>query len=349
VSRHRVSRAVAPLAAALLGTLLLTHARAASDPPSPAPAAVSPSGGEAWQLRGRRVYDARCYFCHGYSGDARTVASTFLDPPPRDFSALAPTDLARDTMLAAVRDGRAGTAMQGFADLLDAADMQAVVDYVREAFMRRKARPARYHSPVNGWSGEPRSSPAAPFVTGALSPDVPWESLSEAQRAGRRLFDSACVICHARGDAGAGASPWRPEALSNDHVFDPQAAPGHDDDYSDPPFGLHDRAPELRSAGAAVRRGEALYQANCAFCHAADGSGRNWIGAFLVPAPPDFSRPAGSPRASAAELHAVLRRGVPGTSMPAWGSVLSDADIGAVAAYLAAAFPAFRQPPDVLP
>jgi cytochrome c oxidase cbb3-type subunit 3 len=326
---------------------VLAAAGAAADPP-PAPIVESP-GAAAWQARGGRVYNARCYFCHGYAGDAHTVATTFLDPPPRDFSALTPAELGRGAMLAAVRGGRAGTAMQGFAGILDEADMQAVVDFVREAFMRRKARPARYHSPVNGWSGEPLASPALPFVTGVLSQDAPWESLSEAQRAGRRLFDAACVVCHARGNAGASRSPWRSEALSNDHGFDPEAAGSHEDDYSEPPFGLHDRAPALRPANDVLRRGEALYQANCAFCHAADGSGRNWIGAFLVPAPADFTRPAGTTSASAVDLHAIVRRGVPGTSMPAWGSVLSEAEMRAVVAYLTAAFPAFGGGPAAPP
>ncbi len=37
--------------------------------------------------QGRAVYNFRCYFCHGYSGDAKTLAATYLQPPPRDFSA----------------------------------------------------------------------------------------------------------------------------------------------------------------------------------------------------------------------------------------------------------------------
>ena len=208
--------------------------------------------------------------------------------------------------------------MPAWESVLSDAEVRAVVDFVREEFMRRKARAARYHSPVNGWSAAAETSPAAPFVSGALSADTPWESLSAEQRSGRRLFDAACVICHARGDAVAAGSPWQAEALSNDHAFDPEAAGGHEDDYSEPPFGLHDRGPALGAASDTVRRGEALYQANCAFCHAADGSGRNWIGAFLVPAPWDFTRAAARLPASASDLHGIVRRGIPGTSMPAW-------------------------------
>jgi cytochrome c oxidase cbb3-type subunit 3 len=156
------------------------------------------------------------------------------------------------------------------------------------------------------------------------------------------VYDAACVVCHARGDTRAGRSPWQPEALSNDHVYDPEAV-GHHDDYSDPPFGLHASAPVLRDPGRAERRGEALYRDNCAFCHAADGSGRNWIGAFMVPAPPDFTRPSAAPR-SADDLLQLVGRGIPGTSMPAWDGVLDAADLRAVVAYLRAAFPAFASP-----
>ena len=37
--------------------------------------------------RGRAIYNFRCYFCHGYAGDARTLAAGMLSPSPRDFTA----------------------------------------------------------------------------------------------------------------------------------------------------------------------------------------------------------------------------------------------------------------------
>ena len=48
---------------------------------------------------GRALYDRHCYFCHGYSGDARTAAAAALEPPPRDFTA---GMLPRERMLEAV-------------------------------------------------------------------------------------------------------------------------------------------------------------------------------------------------------------------------------------------------------
>jgi len=86
------------------------------------------------------------------------------------------------------------------------------------------------------------------------------------------------------------------------------------------------------------REGERLYQANCAFCHAADGTGRNWIGSFLEPHPANFTDPAQRARLSLARIVATAREGVPGSSMPAWKGVLSDREIAAVAAYIERAF-----------
>ena len=115
---------------------------------------------------GREIYNYRCYFCHGYSGDAQTLASSYLVPPPRDFTALAPEDLPREAMIATVTDGKPGTAMHGFARLLDAAEIATVVDFVRVEFIELKRPNTRYHTAENGWSDHHRYRDAFPFVTG---------------------------------------------------------------------------------------------------------------------------------------------------------------------------------------
>ena len=54
--------------------------------PASAPGAQATAAGTKLHERGRAVYNYRCYFCHGYSGDARTLAATYLNPRPRDFT-----------------------------------------------------------------------------------------------------------------------------------------------------------------------------------------------------------------------------------------------------------------------
>ena len=60
---------------------------------------------------GKEIYRFYCYQCHAYSGNARTLSSTYLDPPPRDFTAETHSSLPEERMLDAVSNGRAGTAM----------------------------------------------------------------------------------------------------------------------------------------------------------------------------------------------------------------------------------------------
>ena len=137
---------------------------------------------------GRGIYNFRCYFCHGYSGDARTLAATYLSPPPRDFTRSTPESLTREAMLRAVTDGRAGTAMKGFAGILKPDEIAAVVDFVREEFIRRKAPNTRYHTAENGWADHQRHRAAFPFATGEIALDTPFERLTPEQQHGKRLF-----------------------------------------------------------------------------------------------------------------------------------------------------------------
>ena len=87
---------------------------------------------------GRKIYNKHCYYCHGYSGNAKTLASTYLTPPPRDFTSTAIDGLSFESMLQTVRNGRPGTAMKDYAGRLSGREISAVVNYVRNAFMLDK-------------------------------------------------------------------------------------------------------------------------------------------------------------------------------------------------------------------
>lgn len=289
---------------------------------------------------GRDVYNFRCYFCHGYSGDANTLAAQMLTPRPRDFTRVDPAQLDRERMLQAVREGVPGTAMRPFATVLDEAELTAVVDFVREEFMRRKAPNTRYHTAANGWPDHQRFAAAFPFVRGQIAFDAPADTLTEAQRAGRRLYMQSCISCHDLARAPEQPPVWEPQAVSYPRTgfqtgdfLDPVDAVS-----SATPYSLHDRVPQLDDLDPVERRGEALFQDNCAFCHAADGTGRNWIGTFMLPHPRDLTSPQAMQGMTAARLRQVIRDGLPGTSMPAWGAVLGPADIQAIVRYVDRAF-----------
>lgn len=233
-------------------------------------------------------------------------------------------------------NGRPGTAMKPFRGIITQKEVEAVVDYVRQTFMVKRAPNTAYHTPENGWPDHARRyGEAYPFVEGTLSLSTPPDQLTPAQRRGRQLFLSACVACHESLEE-EGKLRLDPRAVSF-----PRSGYSHRDPPSDAvssatPYSRHDRPPVIANLTAPEREGEALYQRNCAFCHAADGTGRNWIGTFLEPHPRDLTqlRAQGMNRARLAE---VIRDGVPGTTMPAWRSVLTDRQIDAIVAYVSRA------------
>lgn len=302
--------------------------------------AAAAGAGDLSHEDGREIYNFRCYFCHGYSGDARTLAAQMLDPVPRDFTDAGATPLSREAMLQVVTEGRPGTAMKPFAGLLSEAEIAAVVDFVRDEFMQRGAINTRYHTAANGWPDHERFAVAFPFVRGGVSLDVDQGELDPAQRAGRRLYLRSCISCHDVAKRPPAPPDWVAEAVSY-----PRVGFGTGD-FLQPPdafsgatgFARHDIPPVLGQASDEVVRGETLFQANCAFCHAADGTGKNWIGTFMLPHPRDLTSPAAMAGMTAERLVQVIRDGLPGTSMPAWQGVLSNAEIHSIVAYIDAAF-----------
>ncbi len=282
---------------------------------------------------GEAVYDFYCYQCHGYSGDARTLASTYLKPPPRNFTRADSSTLTRTKMLDAVANGRPGTGMVSFARVLDQRQIERVVDFIRGAFMTQSPRRRVYHSVANGWPNHEHYRAAFPFATGEIPLDVTWEDLDPEQVAGKRLYLNACISCHDRAHVTQEGPVWESHAVSYPRKHYSHRATDLDGRTGATPYAQHERRPDSGSAGDAVARGERLFQDNCAFCHAADGTGRHWIGSFLMPRPRDLTgaRVAGM---TAAQLRRTIREGLPGTSMPGWKHVLEDGEITDVVTYL---------------
>lgn len=290
--------------------------------------------GEGPHERGRAIYNYRCYFCHGYSGDAKTLAASYLQPAPRDFTGVSPESLTREAMITAVAEGRPGTAMMAFAQVLSAEEIAQVVDFVRAQFMLGGLRNTRYHTAANGWPNHDRYAAAFPFATGEVSLDAAPEQLSEAQRAGRQLYMSACVTCHDKAAAESGDVVLNPKSISYPRAGFTPADLEVDSVSGASPYGVHETEPPLPELTEEEGRGRALFQENCAFCHAPDGSGKNWIGSFLQPHPRNLADPDFAARTSQAGLREVIANGLPGTTMPAWKGVLGGQDIEAVAAYV---------------
>jgi len=287
---------------------------------------------------GRSIYRFYCYQCHGYAGDARTLASTYLSSKPRDFTTLSPDTLPVERMLESVRNGRPGTAMVNFDTVLSDDQIRAVVDYIRAELLGNTDGGERYHSPENGWEDHDKYRDAFPFVTGETDLATAWEDLDPGQQRGRKLYESACVSCHDQPTTASGGAVWETRAVSFPRRHYSHREAPLDAISAASPYARHDVPTIPAEMTPAVARGLTLYQANCAFCHAADGTGQNWIGSFLEPRPRDFTSDSFTLADAPAALRATIKTGLPGTSMPAWRHVLTDEEIDAIIAYIRAAF-----------
>lgn len=281
---------------------------------------------------GRKVYNQRCYFCHGYSGDAKTVAASVLRPAPRDFTS--GNGLSRQTIADAVAHGRPGTAMKPFSAVLSDAEISAVAAFVIDEFVRHRARNTAYHTAENGWPEHERYAAAFSFANGAIAIDAPEHSLSAEQQRGRTLYLNACITCHDRGRVANDGPTWSWRPLSF-----PRADSGADVQALESPStsAAQPTAPRLTRLSARERQGQRLFQSNCAFCHGANGTGKNWIGQFLEPKARDLTQ-FSLQDLPAERLRLTIRDGLSGTSMPAWRDVLKPAEIDAVSAYVTRAF-----------
>jgi cytochrome c oxidase cbb3-type subunit 3 len=311
---------------------------------APASESARTPAADAQHERGRAVYNFRCYFCHGYSGDAKTLASTYLSPPPRDFTG---ATLSAEQVALAVREGRPGTAMKSFQGVIPRQDIEAVAAFVAREFVQDKAPNTAYHTSANGWPGHERHRQAYPFARGEIALDAPLDSLSDAQRAGRTLFLGACISCHDRARVVDEGPAWSARPLSFPRMgFEPGQpnTPPVDAVSSASVYAKHEVVPRVAGLTPPQRRGEVLFQANCSFCHGGDGTGKNWIGQFMEPKARDLTQYTAATMPMAL-LKQRIREGLPGTSMPAWQHVLRPAEVDAVAAYVARVFMQPAPPP----
>jgi len=286
---------------------------------------------------GRKIYNFRCYFCHGYSGNAKTLAASYLDPRPLDFTSTQLDSLSRERMVKSITNGREQTAMQGFASILSADEIGLVVDFIRREFMTEKAENTHYHTIENGWENHERYKAAYPFALGEIPLDTPWEELTSQQQAGKRLFMTSCISCHDRAKVLNNELMWKTRAISTPrNIFAEQA--NVDAISSASIMAIHDVPPQIDDMSEEELLGERLYQQNCAFCHAADGTGRNWIGSFLEPHPRNFTSDEDMDGMTWERMELVIRKGLPDTTMSAWESALSPEEITAIIAYINRAF-----------
>lgn len=149
---------------------------------------------------GQVLYDENCSACHGDKGQSAVWAKNGLKPAPRNFTTVqAREELSRERMIASVTYGRPGTAMMSFSKRLSSAEIEAVVDYIRENFMKKPARNflSTGHNQavtVLSQSHEIKENRQAPFDGGIVG-----NALN-----GKVFYEANCFTCHGKNGDGKG-------------------------------------------------------------------------------------------------------------------------------------------------
>lgn len=88
----------------------------------------------------------------------------------------------------------------------------------------------------------------------------------------------------------------------------------------------------LPHSEATVAAGRAVYAQRCAACHGERGRGDGPAGVGLQPPPADLLLHV--PQHTDGELYHFISRGIPGSAMPAWRSLLSETERWQLVHYL---------------
>jgi len=283
--------------------------------------------------KGRELFmQKNCYGCHRIEG----ISNGTLGPDLTEVGKKWKVDYLYESIV----DPRANikTSFMPKFNLTDEEVRDLVVFLKsRRGFNYAETTLDRYRATLNK-STTPMAPP--PGDTSAVRPT------GETAKSGEQLVaDRACVACHKIGDKDGGIAPDLSfEGLMKDekwiigHFKDPRSLVP---DSIMPTFAFSDadylamsnyltslnKAPSLNSP-------QEIYQNLCIRCHGEKGDGHGMIATYLDPYPRDFTNVGFMNSKTDERLSNSVKNGVGGTSMPAWGKVLSDDQIKGVLAYI---------------
>lgn len=266
----------------------------------------------AKNLRGKEIFTRNCSVCHGDKGNTAVWARSGLNPPPRDFtSPEAKRILTRERMITSVTKGRPGTGMMSFTTKLNGEDIEAVVDYIRTAFMHVDQN----NNPIDAGQSAAVQLPLSPYENQASIPrDKAHAALTQPRdpHAGLAQRTNPHAGPHQAGIPGA-----VPQTMVRDV------------DMSLPfPKGLQ---------GDPIK-GREFFMGNCFTCHGVTGQGNGPRAYFNTPRPRNFTSEESRRILNRVRLFNGISNGRVGTVMPAWGKVLDEQQIANVAEFVFQAF-----------
>ncbi|MDH5691867.1 MAG: c-type cytochrome [Gammaproteobacteria bacterium] len=316
--------------------------------------------------QGESLYGKFCSQCHGSQGNGKGRGASGLTPKPTDFTQKGLADrLSRKQFFQAVKEGKAKTAMVGYARRLNDEQISAITDYVMASFMKvaqTKKSPvvsgndqtagqeiyvqhcAACHGD-NGqtavWARNSLTPPPRNFTTPQAKEELSELRMITSVTHGRpgtammsfrdRLSDTQIkqVVTYIR------SSFMQGEAVSDPH----KATAPHPHQVSPPVV----QAADMRLAlpgnlKGDVQKGGVFYMNNCFTCHGEEGKGNGPRAHFNRPRPRDFTSKASQTELNRPRIFSSIRDGKRGTVMPAWGKVLNEQEIANVAEFVFQAY-----------
>jgi len=148
------------------------------------------------EVEGEHLFVKNCAVCHGERGDGVSRAADGLMKRPRNFTSdRSKKELTRERMVFSVTYGVPNSPMVGFKGRLAEEQIEKVVDFIREKFMKladKGETPEAHKSALAAIEGADMS---APFPNG----------LSGNQGKGGKFYKNNCAACH--GWFGDGTGP----------------------------------------------------------------------------------------------------------------------------------------------
>jgi mono/diheme cytochrome c family protein len=288
--------------------------------------------------RGRQLFfQTNCYGCHRIEGLSEGTLAPELSEAGHKFKI--------DYLWESIVDPRANLATSFMPKFnLSDDDVKCLVIFLksRRGVNFAETSLARY---------EARITPAKEIITPEAALNKPAIKLPDQVAEGKALFeDRACTACHKLGDKDGGIAPdlsFEGRMKDPDWLRDHFRAPrSRIPDSNMPAFRFTDTDFAALTAYLESRQeppkisndGAETFKTLCSRCHGEKGDGQGVTAYYLDPAPRDLTKSSFMNSKPEDRFIRSITNGVAGTSMPAWGKVLTDEQIHTVFSYVKTAF-----------
>lgn len=282
--------------------------------------------------RGRQLFfSMNCYGCHKVEGISDGTLGPELTEAGRKFKI--------DYLWESIVDPRANLATSFMPKFkLSKDDVKNLIIFLksRRGMNFNETQLARFRARLTPAKLETSTEAAKPVVV-------------SADRGREVVKERACLACHKLGAEDGGIAPdltyagllkdpeWimahfkSPRGLMPDSIM--PTFRFSEDEFT----AMTAYLASLKTKPAPLSASE-NYKAYCARCHGDKGDGNGMIATYIDPAPRDLTKAAFFTSKPRERFIDSIKRGVPGTSMPAWQNVLDDKQAAELYDYVAATF-----------